>query len=110
MRQRLTYVPLQVAEDHPNLIIERHEEVNGAVKARVNDYSILTIIKILYPLLEHPKTFFNLYRDSKIRFKQSYLNYLHLCLDNNLLTKETVDINVIYTIADKGRTFLELWK
>ena len=110
MRKRLTYVPLQVAEDHPNLIIERHEEVNGAVKARVNDYSILTIIKMLSPLLEHPKPFCDLYIESKIRMKQSFLNYLHLCMFYKFLIKERVDINMIYTITDKGRTFLELWK
>jgi len=107
---RLTYVPLQVAEEHPNLIIEKHGEINGSIKARVNDYSLLTIIKVLHPLLEHPHTFTKLYMRSKIRMKRSFLNYLHLCSFYTFVTKEAVGNNVIYTISDKGRQFLDLVK
>jgi len=108
-RNRLTYVPLQVAEEHPNLIIESHEEINGAIMARVHDYSILTLIKILHPLLEHPQIATNLYMRSKIRMKRAFYNYLHLCLLYKFLTKEKVGHNVIYTISDKGRQFLDLF-
>ena len=42
MRARLTYVPLEVAEQFEDFIIKRDEEILGAVKARTRDYSTLS--------------------------------------------------------------------
>jgi len=109
MRARLTYVPLEVAEQFDDFIIKRGEEVLGAVKARTKDYSTLSLLKLLYQLKGNPMTFSDLYSKSKIRMKRSFLNYLHLCVDYNFIKKEPVGANVIYTITDKGRTMLNLF-
>jgi len=81
MRARLTYVPIDVADQFADFIIERNEQVLDAVKARTRDYSTLSLIKLLYQLRGNPLTFSNLYTKSKIRMKKSFLNYLHLCLN-----------------------------
>ena len=109
MRARLTYVPLEVADQFEDFIIERNEQVLDAVKARTRDYSTLTLLKLLYQLRGNPMTFSDLYSKSKIRMKKSFLNYLHLCVDYNFVQKEKVGPNVIYTITDKGRTMLNLF-
>lgn len=109
MRARLTYIPIEVADQFEDFIIKRDEQVLDAVKARARDYSTLSLLKLLYQLRGNPMTFSDLYSKSKIRMKKSFLNYLHLCVDYNFIRKESVGPNVIYSITDKGRTMLELF-
>ena len=109
MKARLTYVPLEVAEQFEDFIIEREEQVLDAVKARTRDFSTLSLLKLLYQLKGNLMTFSHLYSKSKIRMKRSFLNYLHLCVDYNFIEKEAVGPNVIYTITDKGRLMLNLF-
>ena len=109
MKARLTYVPLEVADQFEDFIIEREEQILDAVKARTRDFSTLSLLKLLYQLKGNPMTFSNLYSKSKIRMKRSFLNYLHLCVNYNFIEKEAVGPNVIYTITDKGRTMLNLF-
>lgn len=109
MRARLTYIPIEVADQFEDFIIKRDEQVLDAVKARARDYSTLSLLKLLYQLRGNPLTFSNLYSKSKIRMKKSFLNYLHLCVDYNFIKKESVGANVIYSITDKGRTMLNLF-
>lgn len=109
IRTRLTYVPLEVADQFEDFIIKRDEQILDAVKARTKDYSTLSLLKLLYQLKGNPMTFSELYSKSKIRMKKSFLNYLHLCVDYNFVQKEAVGPNVIYSITDKGRTMLSLF-
>ena len=109
MRARLTYVPLEVAEQFEDFIIKRDEQILDAVKARTRDYSTLSLLKLLYQLRGNPMTFSDLYSKSKIRMKKSFLNYLHLCVDYNFIKKEPIGSNMIYSITDKGRVMLNLF-
>ena len=109
MKARLTYVPLEVADQFEDFIIKREGQVLDAVKARTRDFSTLSLLKLLYQLKGNPMTFTNLYSKSKIRMKRSFLNYLHLCVNYNFIEKEAVGPNVIYTITDKGRLMLNLF-
>ena len=109
MKARLTYVPLEVADQFEDFIIKREEQILDAVKAWTRDFSTLSLLKLLYQLKGNPMTFSHLYSKSKIRMKRSFLNYLHLCVDYNFIEKEAVGPNVIYTITDKGRVMLNLF-
>ena len=109
MKSRLTYVPIEVADQFDDFIITRAEQVLDAVKARTRDYSTLSLLKLLYQLRGNPMTFSDLYSKSKIRMKKSFLNYLRLCVNYNFIKKEPVGPNVIYSITDKGRTMLNLF-
>ena len=109
MRARLTYVPIEVADQFDDFIIKRGEQILDAVRARTRDYSTLSILKLLYQLRGSPLTFSNLYLKSKIRMKKSFLNYLHFCVNYNFIKKEAVGSNMIYSITDKGRTMLDLF-
>ena len=109
IRARLTYVPIEVADQFKDFIIKRDEQVLDAVRARVRDYSTLSLLKLLYQLRGNSMTFSELYSKSKIRMKKSFLNYLHLCVDYNFIKREAVGPNVIYSITEKGRTMLGLF-
>ena len=105
----MTYVPIEVADQFGDFIIERNEEVLDAVKARTRDYSTLSLLKLLYQLRNNSITFSDLYAKSKIRMKRSFLNYLHLCLDYKFITKKPVGPNMIYSITENGTTMLNLF-
>jgi len=105
----LTYVPLDVAEQFDDFIIQRDEQVLDAVKASTRDYSTLSLLKLLYQLRNNSMTFSDLYSKSKIRMKRSFLNYLHLCLDYEFITKKPIGPNVIYSITENGTTMLKLF-
>ena len=109
MKARLTYVPIEVAEQFDDFIIYRDEEVLDAVKARTRDFSTLSLLKLLYQVRSNPMTFSDLYTKSKIRMKRSFLNYIDLCLKYNFLKKEAVGPNVIYSITDNGAIMLNLF-
>jgi DNA-binding HxlR family transcriptional regulator len=109
MRTRLTYVPLEVADQFEDFIIKRDVQILDAVKAKTRDYSTLSLLKLLYQLKGNSMTFSELYSKSKIRMKKSFLNYLHLCVDYRFIEKEAVGPNMIYSITDKGRTMLNLF-
>jgi len=109
MRARLTYVPIDVADQFDDFIIQRDEQVLDAVKARTRDYSTLSLLKLLYQLRNNSMTFSDLYNKSKIRMKKSFQNYLHLCLDYQFVTKKPIGPNVIYTITENGTTMLDLF-
>ena len=109
MRSRLTYVPIEVADQFSDFIIQREEQVLDAVKARTRDYSTLSLLKLLYQLHNNSMTFSDLYTKSKIRMKKSFLNYLHLCLNYKFITKKPVGPNVIYSITENGSTMLDLF-
>ena len=106
---RLTYLPLEVAEQFEDFIIKKDEQVLDAIRAKTKDYSTLSLLKLLYQLRTSPMTFTDLYSKSKIRMKRSFLNYLHLCVDYNFIRRESIGANVIYTITERGHTMLDLF-
>lgn len=109
MKARLTYIPVEIAEQFGDFIITRDEQILDAVKARARDFSTLSLLKLLYQLKCRPMSFSELYTNSKIRMKRSFLNYLHFCIDYRFITKQTVGSSVIYSITDRGRTMLNLF-
>ena len=109
MRARLTYVPVEVADQFNDFIIKRDEQVLDAVKARTKDFSTLSLLKLLYQIRTNSMTFSELYSKSNIRMKRSFLNYLDLCINYNFITKKPMGQNVIYTITEKGTTMLNLF-
>ena len=109
MRARLTYVPIEVADQFNDFIIQRDEQVLDAVKARTKDFSTLSLLKLLYQIRTNSMTFSELYSKSNIRMKRSFLNYLDLCVTYDFIRKKPVGQNVIYSITEKGTIMLNLF-
>ena len=109
MRARLTYVPVEVADQYNDFIIQIDEQVLDAVKARTKDFSTLSLLKLLYQIRTNSMTFSELYSKSNIRMKRSFLNYLDLCINYDFITKKPMGQNVIYSITEKGTTMLNLF-
>ncbi len=109
MKARLTYIPIEVAEQFDDFIIQRDEQILNTVKARTKDFSTLSLLKLLYQVKTREMSFSELYSKSNIRMKKSFLNYLHLCMNYNFIEKQAVGSNMIYSITEKGDTMLELF-
>ena len=109
MKARLTYIPMDVADQLDDFIITRDEKVLDAVKTRARDFSMLSLLKLLYQLSSGSMNFSDLYTNSKIRMKRSFLNYLKLCVDYNFVTKEPAGSHMIYSITEKGRVLLGMF-
>ena len=109
MRARLTYIPIEVAEQFDDFIIQKDEQILNTVKARTKDFSTLSLLKLLYQVKTREMSFSELYSKSNIRMKKSFLNYLHLCMNYNFIEKQAVGPNMIYSITEKGETMLELF-
>ena len=109
MKARLTYIPIEVAEQFDDFIIQRDEQILNTVKARTKDFSTLSLLKLLYQVKTREMSFSELYSKSNIRMKKSFLNYLHLCMNYNFIEKQAVGPNMIYSITEKGETMLELF-
>jgi len=109
MRARLTYIPIEVAEQFDDFIIQRDEQILNTVKARTKDFSTLSLLKLLYQVKTKEMSFSELYSKSNIRMKKSFLNYLHLCMNYNFIEKQAVGSNMIYSITEKGEKMLELF-
>ena len=109
MRARLTYVPIEVADQFNNFIIQRDEQGLDTVKARTKDFSTLSLLKLLYQIRTNSMTFSELYSKSNIRMKRSFLNYLDLCINYDFITKKPMGQNVIYSITEKGTIMLNLF-
>ena len=61
MRTRLTYVPVEVADQFDDFIIQRGEQVLNTVKARTKDFSTLSLLKLLYQVKTKKMSFSELY-------------------------------------------------
>jgi len=109
MRTRMTYIPVEVADQFSDFIITRDEQVLDSVKARARDFSTISLLKLLYQVRYNPMTFSDLYIKSNIRMKKSFLNYLHLCVKYNFVRKEPAGFNMMYYITDKGLVMLDLF-
>ena len=109
MRARLTYISMEVAEQFADFIIQKDEQVLDAVRAKTRDFSTLSLLKLLFQIKTRSMTFSELYSKSNIRMKRSFLNYLHLCVRYDFITKKSVGPNVIYSITEKGITMLNLF-
>ena len=109
MRLHLTYIQTDLADCCSDFIVERQGQVLDAVTARARDYSALSIIKVLHPLTGGAATFTELYRDSKIRMKKSFIAYLHLCRSYNFIRREQSKRCAYYSLTDRGRTILNLF-
>ena len=109
MQSRLTCMTPEVADQFGDFIIKRAEQTQDVVRARTRDFSMLSLLKLLYQLRGSPMSFVELYTRSEIRMKRSFLNYLHLCVDYNFVKREAVGCRVRYSITCRGRTMLDLF-
>ena len=109
MRARLTYVPVEVADQFNDFIIHRDEQILDAVKERTKDFITLSLLKLLYQIRTNSMTFSELYSKSNIRMKRSFLNYLDLCITYDFIRKKPIGQNVIYSITEKGQIMLKLF-
>ena len=108
MKKRLTYVPNEIIEAIPEIIIKPFLDNNSDVsKLKARQFDILSLLK----LLNVPKKygyvgFTTLYLNSQIRMKKSFLNYLHFAVNHNFLSKNSFRE---YGLIGNGKNLLKLF-
>ena len=105
MTGRLMYIPKEIASNFGHAETLGEGDLN-TVKGRISDFSTVSILKILSQLRAGPKTFGNLYTHSGIRFKRSYIKYLHLCIKYGFLDRKEQSPRVYYSITSKRARML----
>jgi len=107
---RPSYIKTEILESYPWIKGEKVGNTLDYTKIKsTSDYTILSIIKILFPISKQEINYTNLYRHSGIRLKKSFLYNLRFCLDHKLVTKRAESVQRFYKITDKGFDFLRLF-
>jgi len=112
LNTRLTYIQTELLEKYAWIKGDRVDTIlsHTRIHSQTN-FNILSIIKILYPLSKEQNCFSDLFKNSKIRLKRSFLRYLNFCIEIGMIEKisEKRGINRFYSITEKGRLFLEMF-
>lgn len=105
-----THIKKAVLQNYPFFNFQIVEDEDDTVKAYPKqDYSILTLLKILHPLTVKPKRFSDLYSDSQVRFKRRFLDYLHFSEARGFINTEKVKEFQYYNLTTKGYNFMEMF-
>lgn len=108
-KTRPTYIRTEILESYPWIKGKKIDNIlDYTVIKSTSDYTILSIIKILFPTKQEIN-YTNLYLHSEIRMKRSFLYNLRFCLDHKLVTKRAESVQRFYKITDKGFDFLRLF-
>ena len=121
MKKRLTYVPNEIIEAIPSMMVERKNTplTDNILKIKTHQFDILAILKLLYAVKNEPLGFSRLYEKSQIRMKKSFLNYLDLVLSRGFIIKTQLEKEqympenprqrVSYHLTDNGKNLLKLF-
>jgi len=115
MKKRLTYVPNEIIEAIPDMAIKSVKVYSNSEisKLKTHQFDILSLLKLLNVAKYGPVRFSYFYKNSQIRMKKSFLNYLHFAVNHNFLVKgrwqnlQTYPME--YTITDNGKNLLKLF-
>ena len=114
MKKRLTYVPNEIIEAIPEIVIKPFLDTGSDVsKLKTRQFDILSLLKLLNVAKYGPVRFSSFYKNSQIRMKKSFLNYLHFAVNHNFLVKgrwqnlQTYPME--YHITDNGKNLLKLF-
>ena len=114
MKKRLTYVPNEIIEAIPEIVIKPFLDTGSDVsKLKTRQFDILSLLKLLNVAKYGPVRFSSFYKNSQIRMKKSFLNYLHFAVSHNFLVKgrwqnlQTYPME--YHITDNGKNLLKLF-
>jgi len=98
-------------DDYSYFIGEVTQKDSMNTRFRAKDFSIISIIKILEALNGKSRSFHDFYLKSGVGMKASFLSYSNMLQEFGLIEKKAVGkVYVFYSITQKGRTFLGLFR
>ena len=114
---RLSYIDKDLADSMPDFMIGKQEAINTFVKTRVKDFSLINMMKVLFVLRNRGTVGFSeFFEASGIRMKKSFLNYLDLLMEYQLIFKHVIAVTksgriceADYMLSDKGIMFLDMF-
>ena len=110
MCAKLSYLPLETAENFDRFIVHREFVIGNSVKAKIRNYNTLSILKLLSQLRGGvPKTHAKLFVASMFRFRGSFQDYLDLCIDYGFIKMSRIRKKTFYEITDKGLMLIQIF-
>lgn len=108
--RNIAVINTDVLEAFPYFVKDSKKSTNELSKARLKEFNVITIMKLLSAVRYCEMTFSELYRSSNICMKRSYLNYLDMCKHFGLLDQKKVGTHCTYHTSEKGEALLELFR
>ena len=100
----------QLPETYPYLIMELGDRSLNYTRVRPKNFTIIQVIRLLDCLIDGDISYARLFRKSGWGMKKSFINYIHFCVHFRLIKKEKVGQYMIYSLSEKGKIFLDLFK
>jgi hypothetical protein len=111
MKERTILVKNDTIVDFSYFIKNMDEKTPKLTNCHTKDFSIFYVIRILNCLKDKSLNFSELYRQSGIAYKSTYIRYLALCRDFKFANKQVISSRLVsYSITAKGKTLLELFR
>lgn len=106
-----TRIRNETLEQFPYFINKILSNTSSHTRIIVKNFSTLTIIKMLHCLENNERNASEFYLKSGVGMKRVFLRYVNLCLEFRLIQKERCGAkNVIYSVTERGKIFLDLFK
>ena len=108
---RHAYVDTDMLMEMPWIKGEIIKSVNNlTIIKSESDFVMISTLKLLYALTRGQLTFGDLYYQSGIRMKKSFLEYLNFCVGMKFIKKmNRTGINQYYMINSKGHELLDMF-
>ena len=108
---RLAYVDTEMLEAMPWIGGKVTKSVHNLSVVKPNsDFRLISSLKLLHALSRGSLTFGELYYQSGIRMKKSFLTYLNFCMELGFINKlKRAASNQSYRITDKGHELLDMF-
>lgn len=111
MPTRYSFFDTELLDMMPWIHGERENSINSLTKIKCeSDYTIPSLLKLLYPLTRTDLNYTKLHYKSGIRMKQSFSKYLKFCIQMKFIKKSTkIGQLQFYKITEKGHQLLDMF-
>ena len=108
---RIGYVDSEMLQMMPWIGDQVVKSVNNLSLIKpTSDFRLISSLKLLHALSRGQLTFSELYYQSGIRMKKSFLKYLNFCMNLGFIKKlKRTAANQSYKITDKGHELLDMF-
>ena len=100
----------ELVESYPYFISELIDQSLNYTRVKQKDFSIIQILRLLECLNDGEESYAKLFRRTGWGLKKSFINYMHFCLHFHLTKKERLGHFMMYSLTEKGKIFLDLFR
>jgi hypothetical protein len=112
IRRRHSMVDPDFMDQFPYFLLKMHKQKpNGIMETSLKEFKLTTLLKLIFPLRNSERlTWSDLFHKSNIIMKRSFLNYVGLCKEFDLITSIPEGPRVFYYLTPKGNAFYSIFQ